>query len=106
MQHLWREVRYGLRTLLRNPGFTAAAVITLALGIGANTAIFSLVEATLFQRLPVTDSSHLVYVHNGRSPGAVFSYPEFAEMRDGSTEVFEEFACWGPVSASLNADGE
>jgi predicted permease len=101
----WQDLVYGLRRLRHQPGFTAAAIVTLALGIGANTAIFSLIEATLFQRLPVADSARLLYVHNGASPGAVFSYPEFAEMRDAN-DVFDGFACWAPIAASLNADGE
>ncbi len=98
-----QDVKYGLRALGANKGFTAAAVLTLTLGIGANTAIFSVVNAALFERLPVTDTSTLLYVHNGSSGSAVFAYPEMAEMRE-KNDVFSGVAAWAPIAASLNAD--
>ena len=97
---LLHDLRYAARMLRKQPGFTIAAVLTLALGIGANTAVFSLVNATLFQRLPVPDRERLVYVNRG--PGGVFSYPQYEALRDHAPS-FEALAGWGGITASLHA---
>jgi predicted permease len=102
MGDLWQDLRFSARMLKKNPAFTAIAVLTLALGIGANTAIFSLVNATLLRRLPVAASEQLVYVHNNNL-GGVFSYPYYAELRD-QNEAFESLIAWGGITASLNSD--
>jgi predicted permease len=94
------DLRYAFRLLRKQPGFALAAVVTLALGIGANTAVFSLVNATLFQHLPVPDRDRLVYVNRGT--GGVFSYPQYETLRD-HTQALTSLAVWGGITSSLNA---
>jgi hypothetical protein len=67
MHSFWQDLRYGARMLLKNPGFTLIAIVTLSLGIGANTAIFSLTDQILLRRLPVERPEELVAL---RSPGS------------------------------------
>jgi putative ABC transport system permease protein len=98
---LWQDLRYAARALRKQPTFTLAAILTLALGIGANAAIFTVVNATLLQRLPVPDRDRLVYVQREKN-GGVFPYPMYTALRDG-TQAFEGVAAWSGFVASLNA---
>jgi macrolide transport system ATP-binding/permease protein len=82
MQTLWQDLRYGARMLLKKPGFTLIAIITLALGIGANTAIFSLVNTALLRPLPVERPEQLVSLNNVALNLPVISYPNYRDFRD------------------------
>src|SRR5215207_1630344 len=104
MEILIKDIRLALRGLVKRPGFTVIAVLTLALGIGANTAIFSVVNATLMRPLPVTDPERLVFVFNGPA-GSVFSYPDYAALRD-QNNVFDGLLAWGGITASLNSNDQ
>ncbi len=94
MLGLWRDVRYGSRMLIRHPGFTLVAVISLALGIGANTTIFSVVNALLLRPLPVEEPERLVSVFTSYVGGhryGITSYPDYEDLRDRN-DVFADLA--------------
>jgi ABC-type antimicrobial peptide transport system permease subunit len=93
-----KDIQFAARGLLKRPGFTVIAVLTLALGIGANTAIFSVINATLMRTPPVSDPERLVFVFNGPA-GSVFSYPDYAAVRDQNRPRWidataREFSLW------------
>jgi predicted permease len=91
MDTLLQDLRQGLRQLARNPGFTAVAVISLALGIGANTAIFSLIDTVMLKSLPVSDPEALVEVTIGEN-GTEFTNPIWEEIRDRQDVFSGSFA--------------
>src|SRR5215470_4713018 len=123
LEELWHDLRYGARMLRKNPGFTLVAALTLSLGIGANTALFSLVDAVLLKTLPVERPEDLVSFKwmmgpngvvrligggtakkdpvTGLNQGTPFSYPAFAQFRAQSQTLSAVFAFVG-VSLNVN----
>src|SRR5277367_1410651 len=78
---IWQDLRYGVRSLVRTPGFAVIAIVALALGIGANTAIFSVVNAVLLRPLAYKDAGSLVAIlHNGHDPVAVANYVDWRDQ--------------------------
>ena len=105
-----QDLRYAFRTLLKNPGFTIVAVLTLALGIGANTAMFAVVNGVLLKPLPFHDPERLMLVHllapdreAGTMSEAVWSYPKYRTFLD-IQQTFENTALFAGRDLSLSGD--
>jgi predicted permease len=107
METLLKDIRYGIRSLAKHRGFTAVAVITLALGISANTAIFSVVNAVLLKSLPYPDADRLVAVsQNSRQAQDIsVSYPDYLDWRAQQT-VFDEMAARLPTGGVISGERE
>ncbi len=105
-----QDVSYGFRTMARNPGVTAVAVLTLALGIGANTAMFSVINAVLLRPLPYQDPDRLaeirVTIPALKITGAFASYDTYAEWWRAQSHSFEAMSAYMPQSLSLTSNGE
>jgi hypothetical protein len=100
------DLRYSIRTLSKNPGFTMTAILALALGIGANASIFSLINMLLFRPLPVKDPSRLVWINTVAQTGRplnVPSYPDYLDFRDRNT-VFSGVMGYRTTSLVLGGD--
>src|SRR5438477_5519059 len=107
MENLWKDLRYAFRMLLKSPGFTVIAVLALGLGIGANTAIFSVFNGMLWRPLPVKDPKELVVLaKKNRSidfPTGL-SYPDFKDYRELKT-VFSDLVIYTPSPVNFGAEG-
>jgi len=107
LDSLVRDLRYGVRTLAKNPSFTLIAMATLALGVGANTAMFSLLDQVVLRLLPVRDPERIVIVretgnHYGNSFGAnTISWPMFEDLRDNN-QVFSGMFCRFPATVTIS----
>src|SRR5258706_7621124 len=106
---LWQDVRYALRALRTSPGFAAVAILSLGLGIGANTAIFSLINAVILRALPVSHPERLVLLTDPGSSGvavettqhgprSILSYPEFEQLRAHNAVFSGMFAAQSALS--------
>jgi predicted permease len=108
-ESLVSDVRYALRWLGRSPGFTAVAVASLAIGIGFNTALFTIVDALLFKPLPVSQPGRLVDVYTSASSArsseyGTSSYPDYLDLK-ARNDVFEDVVAYTPMFGALSTDG-
>lgn len=116
-ESLWRDLRYALRQLRKSPGFAVTAILTLALGIGANTAIFSLIDQALLSSLPVPNPQQLVTLqfsgaeagwtrswrHDSRAAHTAFSYPMYRDLRD-TNSGFQGLLAMTPADLTVNTE--
>ncbi|MGH9850295.1 MAG: ABC transporter permease [Blastocatellia bacterium] len=105
MQTLWQDLRYGARMLMKQPGFTLIAVLTLALGIGVNTALFTIYDAFVLKPLPLNDAQSVVTMRGVGPDGSssqVFSYPDYVDYRDRITTL-DGLALLNKVPVALGA---
>lgn len=107
MQSFWQDVRYGVRMLMKNPSVTVIVILALALGIGANTAIFSVVNAVLLRPLPYEESDRLLFLNEKSAvlDEMSISYPNFLDWRT-QNQVFEKMGVYNRASYNLTGVGE
>jgi len=106
VEALMQDIRYAFRVLSKSPGFTAAVTLSLALGIGANTAIFSLIDAIMWRILPVKDPAGLVLLTHGQGGSFTsgFTYQQYRLMRDRN-QVLTDLAAYSPAHLNVSING-
>src|SRR5262245_61074080 len=104
---MFQDLRFGVRMLFKNKAVTAVAVLSLSLGIGANTAIFSLVDRLLVRPLPVEEPERLLTFNKGAEPDLFdrFTYPDYADYQD-KNEVFDGIVCYAETALNLSERGQ
>ena len=104
---MFQDLRYGVRILFKHPGCTCVAALTLAVGIGANTAMFSLIDAVLLKMLPVNNPERLVLLSHSRGGTTVttFPYRTYRQIRD-QNEVLSGVLAYHPLRLSVSVDGQ
>ena len=105
MDSILKDLRYGVRSLLKRPGFTVIAIMTLAIGIGANTAIFSVVDATLLRQLPYPASERLVMLWSTGKGQMSSCVPDYREWRD-QNQVFTGLGAYWYGDFNLTGDNQ
>ena len=101
MQTLWQDLRYAIRMLKKNRGFTAVAVLTLALGIGANAVVFSVLNALIIHPLHVPDAESLYGIQHGNEASSSQSYPDYLDLRDRNRS-FDGLAAYDAAQVGLD----
>src|SRR6185295_20010715 len=103
MNTLLRDLRYGVRNLAKRPGFTLVVILTLALGIGINTTVFSLANSVFLRQLPVASPHNLVWLFSGNDNPS--SYPEYLEYRN-QTDLFDGVLASEWMALNLGSNGQ